>query len=127
MIRYLITLSSISSKLDEIKEIVNNTYINTNINNKSFANDLKKYIEPKINIITNKINKTDYNNTKYPQLDNKLSCTIEHIDVQKCNNEYIKSLFVLLDINLTSIRLNLQMYFSVIIMLIYISLILSQN
>ena len=37
-----ITLSSISSKLDEIKEIVNNTYTNTNINNTSFADALKK-------------------------------------------------------------------------------------
>ena len=98
-----ITLSSISSKLDEIKEIVNNTYTNTNINNTSFADALKKSIEPTLNIITNKINKTDNNNTKYPQLDNKRSCTIEHIDVKNCNNEYIKSLLVLLDINLTSI------------------------
>ena len=37
-----ITLSSISSKLDDIMEIVNNTYTNTNINNKSFADALKK-------------------------------------------------------------------------------------
>ena len=89
-----ITLSSISSKLDEIKEIVNNSY--TNINNKSFSDDLKNSIEPKLNIIMNKINKTDNNNTKYPQLDNKLSCTIEHIAVTIFNNEYIKYLFVLL-------------------------------
>ena len=51
----------------------------------------------------NTINKTDNNNIKYSQLDNKLSCTIEHIDVKNCKNEYIKYLFVLLDIHLTSI------------------------
>ena len=62
---------------------------------------MKKSIKPKLNIIMNKINKTNNNNTKYPQLDNKDSCTIEHIDIQNCNNEYIKSLFILLDINLT--------------------------
>ena len=54
-------------------------YTNTNINNKSFDDALKKSIEPKLNIITNTINKTDNNTTKYPQLDNKLSCTIEQI------------------------------------------------
>ena len=48
---------------------------------------MKKSIEPKLNIITNKINKTDNNNTKYPQLDNKLYCTIENIGVQNCNYE----------------------------------------
>ena len=96
-----ITLSSISSELDNIKEIVNNTYTNANTNNKSFADTLKQYIEPKLSIITNIINKIDNNNTKY--LYNKLPCTNEHIDVKKLNNEYIKSLFVLLDLNLTSI------------------------
>ena len=37
-----ITLSSIFSKLYEIRKMVNNTYTNTNINNKLFADDLKK-------------------------------------------------------------------------------------
>ena len=77
-----ITLSSISSKLNEIEEKVNNTYTNININNKSFADALKKSIEHKLNNITNTINKTDNNNTKYPQLDNKISCTIEYIDAK---------------------------------------------
>ena len=68
----------------------------------------KTSIEPKINIITNKIIKHILTILgyliiipRYPNLDNKLSCNIEHIDVKNCNNEYIKYLFVVLDINLT--------------------------
>ena len=60
---------------------MNNTYNNTNLYNSSFADALKKSIEPNTNITTNKINKTDTNNIKFHKLDNKLPGTIKYIDI----------------------------------------------
>ena len=96
------TPSDITAKLDEIKNIVDNTYIITNTHKKTFADVLINSIEPKLNTISDNMNKSG-NHSNSTKLDYKLSITIEHIDIKNCNTEYIKSLFTLLHISFSSI------------------------
>ena len=51
------TLSDITAKLDKIKNIVDNTYKITNTHKKTFADALLNSIEPKLNTISDTINK----------------------------------------------------------------------
>ena len=74
------TLSDITAKLYEIKNIVDNTYTITNTNKKTFADALINYIKT----ISAKINKSG-NHSNSTKLDYKLSIIIEHIDIKNCN------------------------------------------
>ena len=88
------TLSDITAKLDEIKILVDNTYTITNTHKKTFADALINSIEPKLNTISDTINKSG-NHSNSTKLDYKLSITMEHVDIKNFNTEYIKSLFTL--------------------------------
>ena len=52
------TLSDITAKLDEIKNRVDNTYIITNTHKKTFADVLINSIDPKLNTISDNMNKS---------------------------------------------------------------------
>ena len=69
------TLSDITAKLDEIKNIVDNTYTITNNYKKIFADALINSIKPKLNTTSDNINKSG-NHSNSTQLDYKLSIII---------------------------------------------------